>query len=248
MAENVQSLERAFGLLEALADAGRPLGVTELAGASGLPVGTIHRLLQTLVNLGYVRQAPARTYELGPGLVRLGVRATSGVVALARPLLTDLAERIGESVNLATLEGTRVVYLAHVPSSRSMRMFTEVGSRVPAHTTGVGKAMLARMPDAAVAAWVEECDFAPVTPRTVTDAGEFTRALAEVRRHRYAVDDEEQELGVRCVAVAVPGEGEPLAVSTSGPTARMSDDVVARVVPWLTEVAQQIADEMRRTR
>lgn len=243
----VQSVERAFSLLEALGRSARPLGVSELATECGLSLGTIHRLLRTLVDLGYVRQEPSRTYTLGPGLLRLGERAASGLTAWSRPLLEGLARELGESTNLAMLDGDRVRYLAHVPSSRSMRMFTEVGSRVPAHSTGVGKAMLATLAPEVARALLARTDLVPLTERTITDPDRLAEALRAVSRQGYALDDEEQELGVRCVAVAVPGSRPPLAVSTSGPPSRMTEDLLARAVPLLQGVAAAVADEMRRS-
>lgn len=240
---SVQSVERTFTLLESLARAPRPLGVSELAAESGLSLGTIHRLLQTLVGLGYVRQDATRTYALGVGLVRLGDRATAGLATWARPLMEDLARELGESVNLATVEGDRVVYVAHVPSVRSMRMFTEVGSRVAVHSTGVGKAMLAQMPPEQVEAILARTGLPAISERTITDEAAFTAELARVAEQGYALDDEEQEAGVRCVAVAVPGTVPLLAVSTSGPSSRMTDDVVARAVPRLQTAAQAMAEE-----
>jgi IclR family acetate operon transcriptional repressor len=138
----VQSVERAFALLEAKSRRDRGSGVTELAEDSGLSPSTIPRLLQTLVARSYVRQEPGRASALGSGLIRLGEQAASGVATWSLPLLTELVAQLGESVNLAGLSGEEVVYMAHVPSAQSMRMVTEVGSRVAAHSTGVGKAML----------------------------------------------------------------------------------------------------------
>jgi IclR family transcriptional regulator, acetate operon repressor len=242
-AGGVQSVERSFALLEALAGAGRPLGVSDLAAASGLSLGTIHRLLQTLVGLGYVRQEPSRTYALGAGLIRLADGAASGLGAWARPLLAEVAAELGESVNLAALEGDHVVYVAHVPSTRSMRMFTEVGSRVPLHSTGVGKAMLATLERDDAAALVARAGMPAATEHTLTRWPALAAELDAVALRGHAMDEEEQEHGVRCVAVACPGAGPRLAVSVSGPTARMDDALVARAVELLQGVASAIAEE-----
>lgn len=240
----VQSVERTFALLEALADGARPLGVSELAIESGLSLATIHRLLRTLVDLGYVRQEPSRTYALGPGFIRLGEQATAGLAAWSRPLLEGLVAELGESVNLAALERDRVVYVAHVPSTQSMRLFTEVGSRVPVHSTGVGKAMLAQLDRDQVRAMVARTGLPPVTEHTITGPLDLEVELEGIVEHGYATDEQEQELGVRCVAVAVPGDVR-LAVSMSGPAARVTDALVARAVPLLQDVARRIADETR---
>lgn len=245
----VRSVERTFALLETLASAGHPLGVSDLAAESGLPLGTIHRLLRTLVQLGYVRQEPSRTYALGAGFIRLGERATAGLVSWSRPLLEELVAELGESVNLAMLDGDQVVYLAHVPSSRSMRMFTEVGSRVAVHSTGVGKAMLAQLSTEEARAVIDRIELAAATERTITDPDRFAEELRTVAQQGYALDDEEQEVGVRCVAVAVPAAAGPLlAVSTSGPSSRMTQDVITAAVPLLARTAEAIAEEISQRR
>lgn len=242
-AGGVQSVERAFELLQVLAARGRPMGVTDLAGVSGLSPGTIHRLLRTLVDLGYVRQDGNRTYALGHALIRLGERATSGLAAWSRPLLEEVMADLGESVNLAALENDQVVYLAHVPSFQSMRTFTEVGSRVPAHSTGVGKAMLAQLGERAARSLLDRTGMPPATGCTITDPDAMAAELSAVARRGYAVDEEEQEVGVRCVAVPVLGAVPPLAVSVSGPRARVTDDLVARAVAPLQAAAAAIAAE-----
>lgn len=123
----VQSLERAFDLLERMADAGGEVGLSELSASSGLPLPTIHRLMRTLVACGYVRQQPNRRYALGPRLIRLGESASRLLGTWARPYLARLVEETGETANMALLDGDEIVYVAQVPSKHSMRMFTEVG-------------------------------------------------------------------------------------------------------------------------
>ena len=144
----IQSVERAFALLEAMAEAGGEAGITELAATTDLPLPTIHRSIQTLVSLGYLRQAPNRRYALGARLLYLGDAAGRGVSSWVRPRLIELAEMCGESVNLAVLDGDQVAYISQAPSKHSMRMFTEVGRRVLPHASAVGKAMLANLSDA----------------------------------------------------------------------------------------------------
>ena len=129
-AGGVQSLDRAFGLLELMADAGGEMPLSQLSAHSGLPLPTIHRIVRTLVASGYVRQLPSRTYALGPRLIRLGESASRMLGTWARPVLVDLVEVVGETANMAMIDGDRAVYVAQVPSRHSMRMFTEVGRRV----------------------------------------------------------------------------------------------------------------------
>jgi len=143
----VRSVERAFHLLRVLGARGGEAGLSELPEASGLALPTIHRLIRTLVSLGYVRQLPSRRYALGPGLVWLGDPAGRLLATWARPALESLEHSVQETANLAILDGDRVAYVAQVPSRHQMRMFTEVGRRVLPHAAGVGKAILAQLPD-----------------------------------------------------------------------------------------------------
>ncbi len=237
----VQSVRRTFELLELIADAGGAQAISQLSDASGLPVPTIHRLLRTLMVSGYVRQDASRRYALGPQLIHLGDLAGQALGRWSRPLLARLVEATGETANLAVLEGAEVVYLTQVPSRYSMRMFTEPGRRVLAHCTAVGKALLAALPSADIARLVATTGMPRHTPHTITDVDTLLTVLADIRREGFAVDDGEQELGVRCVAVAVPHPAARTALSISGPQGRIDDSAVAAAVPLLQEIAAQIA-------
>jgi IclR family acetate operon transcriptional repressor len=241
----VQSLDRAFAILEAMADAGGVIGLSQLAADSGLPLATIHRLVRTLVDLGYVRQEPSRQYSLGPRLMRLADTSTKLVGTLAHPYMQRVVESLGESVNLAVLDGEEIVYVAQVqPSQNFMRMFTEVGRRAKPHTTAVGKAMLSSWPDRDVLDLLKRTGMPKRTEHTITRPDDFLADLERVRERGYALDDGEQEVGVRCVAVAVPDAPRTMALSMSGPLPRMSDAVVAKAAPMLHKAAEQISAEL----
>ncbi|ARZ67085.1 IclR family transcriptional regulator [Streptomyces sp. HU2014] len=237
----VQSLERAFDLLERMADAGGEVGLSELSATSGLPLPTIHRLMRTLVACGYVRQHPNRRYALGPRLIRLGESASRLLGTWARPHLARLVEETGETANMALLDGDEVVYVAQVPSRHSVRMFTEVGLRVLPHTTGVGKALLAQSPDDEVRALLARTGMPAATEKTITTPEGFLDALTRVRESGYAVDDNEQEIGVRCLAVPVPNAPTAAAISISGPAGRVTDAATERIVPLLQQVAAELS-------
>ena len=241
----MQSIERAFALLETLARHDRPLGVTELADEGGLSISTIHRLLRTLVHLGYVRQNPSRNYALGSGFITLGERAKADLASWSRPLLERLVRDLDESVNLAVLQEDEVVYIAHVASSQSMRTFTEVGSRVAVHSTGVGKVMLAQMRPEHVRALLVRTGMPASTPGTLTGPDILIRELRDIAAQGFAMDEEEQAVGVRCVAVPVIGTSPPLAVSISGPSWLVVEELVRRAIPLLQDVAVSIANETR---
>jgi IclR family acetate operon transcriptional repressor len=240
----VQSIERAFGLLETMADQGGMMGLSQLATASGLPLPTIHRLVRTLVDLGYLRQEPSRQYVLGPKLIKLGESSAHMLSVRARPHLARLVDELGESANMAMFDGDQIVYVAQVPSRHSMRMFTEVGRRVLPHCTAVGKVLLAGMTPERTRDLLQRTGMPRYTEHTITDPDEFARQLAAAARNGYAMDDGEQELGVRCVAVAVPDAPAALAISVSGPVGRMSEQLVERAVPLLAEVSRSLSVDL----
>ncbi|MEU1728072.1 IclR family transcriptional regulator [Nonomuraea sp. NPDC005692] len=240
---SVQSVERALDVLEALAEHGGEAGLSEIAARTGLPYGTIHRLLQTLLARGYVRQESDRRYALGGGLVRLGGIAESMVGVWAQPYLTRMVELSGETANLAVLEGDFVVYVAQVPSPRRLRMFAEVGRRVLPHSTAVGKALLAGRAAAEAMAVFERTGMPRRTPNTITDAAGMLAELDRVKECGYAMDLGEEELGVHCLAVPVrDGERVVAAMSVSGPAERI--DALDR--DELAEGMRRIASDFGR--
>ena len=243
-AGGVQSIERAFDLLEMLADAGGALGLSELSTVSGLPLPTVHRLMRTLVKRGYVRQEASRRYTLGSRLIRLGEISSQTLGTWLRPFLAQLVRLTGETANLAMLDGDEVVYIAQVPSPHSMRMFTEPGRRVQPHCTAVGKALLAELPPGEARALLERDGMPAYTPATITDPDLLIAHLEVIRKQGYAVDEGEQEIGVRCFAVAVPDAPGSLAISTSGPQTRMTDAAAARIVPALQRTAREISENI----
>jgi IclR family acetate operon transcriptional repressor len=237
----VQSLVRGLSLLQHLYDSGGSKTVSELAKVAGLAPATAHRLLRTLLACGFVRQLPSREYALGPALIRLGEGAGRMLGAWVRPALAKLVEATHETANFALLDGDQVVYVAQVPSTHSMRMFTEVGRRVLPHCTGVGKAILSQLPDAQVLAILARNGMPAQTPRTKTDPSELLDELREVQRCGYAVDNGEQEIGVRCVAVPVPWEPTRAAISVSGPAVRLQAADTERIARTMKHIAAEIA-------
>ncbi|GAB2762937.1 IclR family transcriptional regulator [Sinomonas soli] len=243
----VQSVERVFELLELITDAGGDVTLSELSSSTELPLPTIHRLLRTLVSLGYVRQLPNRRYALGPRLIRLGEGANKQLGALAAPQLAMLVERLGETANMAVLDSDTVIYVAQVPSPHAMRMFTEVGRRAHTHDTGVGKAILAQLDDEQVRSIVARQGMPTPTAYSLGDIESLLSDLDKIRARGYAIDEQEQEIGVRCFSMAVPHAPTPTAISVSGPVSRVDESFGERAVPLLREAAANISAELNRT-
>ncbi|MFP5315623.1 MAG: IclR family transcriptional regulator [Actinomycetes bacterium] len=240
----VQSVERVFELLELITDAGGEVTLSELSASTDLPLPTIHRLLRTLVMKGYARQLPNRRYALGPRLIRLGEGANKQLGALARPQLKMLVDRLGETSNMAVLDSDMVVYIAQVPSSHSMRMFTEVGRRAHTHDTGVGKAILAQLDNETVRNIVTRAGMPTPTEKSIGSVEELLEELENIRERGYSIDEQEQELGVRCFAMAVPDAPTPTAISVSGPISRVDESFADKAVPLLRSAAQAISDDL----
>lgn len=239
----VQSLDRALDILEELAGADRALGVGELAEQTGLPQGTVHRLLQSLQVRGYVRRSPSRKYALGTGSLRLGDAAQRALARSARPVLAELVALTGETANLAVLEGDDVVYVAQVSSPHTLRMFAEVGRHVPPHSTAVGKVLLAAMPAERALAVIRRTGLSPRTSATITEEDAFLGELELVRDRGWAADEQEQENGVRCVAVPVGHPGRTVAaLSVSGPADRFQGAASDGLVETMTRAGRELGD------
>jgi IclR family acetate operon transcriptional repressor len=232
-ANGVQSLHRALDLIEAIFGSG-PMTLRDAASRADLAEPTTHRLLNTMVDRGFVRRLPDRRYGLGARLIPMGSSASRQIAGDATIVLGRVEAELGETVNLAVLSGVQAEYVAQVPSSHAMRMFTEVGARVPLHCTGVGKALLAQLEPSAALKLVERLNLERRTEHTLVDRKDLMRNLDLIRARGYALDEQEQELGVRCAAVAFPHPGFGSgAISVSGPVTRMTDSLVAKAVDVL---------------
>ncbi|MFD6243797.1 IclR family transcriptional regulator [Streptomyces roseolus] len=221
----VKSAVRTVELLEFFA--GRP-GMHTLAAvqeAMGYPKSSLYMLLRTLVDLGWVEtDATGTRYGIGVRALLVGTSYIDGdeVVAASRVTLDRLSDDTTETVHLARLDGTSVVYLATRQSQHHLRPFTRVGRRLPAHSTALGKALLAGHDDAEVRELLPK-ELPSVTEHTITDRERLIEELARVRELGYAVDREENTLGLRCFAVAIPYRSPARdALSCSVPAARLT--------------------------
>lgn len=244
----VQSIERALDILEFLGRSGSELGVSEIGAATGLAVGTVHRLLGTLVSRGYVRRDErTRKYGLGLKPLIMAIAARERLGPLALPFLEELMQVSQETANLAILESNSTLYIEKSsPSSRVLRVFTEPGNRVPLHTTGVGKVLLAYQSSRLVDFIIEHKGLSRQTVSTITDPAQLRAELRRVRQEGYAVDYEEQEEGVRCLAAPVLGpDGEIFAgMSISGPASRLGRKRIEDLVPHIKRISGDLSEAL----
>lgn len=239
----VQSVERAFSILEEMARSGGEIGLTELGTKLDLAVPTVHRSMKTLVTLGYAKRNGSRKYTLGASLLLLGEAASRGIASWAKPALLSLASECGETVNLATLEGDRIVYIGQSPSKHNMRMFTEAGQRVLPHACGVGKAILSTLDDEDSKELISHTGMPKFTSTTHVTWNALKNDLAAIRISGYAIDEGEQEVGVRCIAAPLIGVRPLTAISISGPATRVTDAFIKKFAPTLLATAADLANE-----
>jgi DNA-binding IclR family transcriptional regulator len=223
---SIQVIERMTRLLEALARHANPVALKSLAQASSLHPSTAHRILGALVNDRLVERADPGSYRLGVRLLELGnlVKARISVREHALPYMRELHTATGEAVNLSVRRDDEIIYVERTSSDRShMRVVNIVGARAPLHITAVGKLFLLEDGPEGLRSYSQRTHLPQFTRNTITSAGALERELERIRRSGYAVDNEEAELGVRCIGAGVRDDSGALVagLSVSAPADRM---------------------------
>ncbi|NMB11578.1 MAG: IclR family transcriptional regulator [Firmicutes bacterium] len=242
----VVSVQRALSILNCLGESEEMLGVTEMSRILGLHKSTVSRLAATLAQNGYVSQDPETAkYRLGMRLVGLGTRVLEQIDlrGIARPYLEQLMGLTEETVHLGILDVNQVVYVDKIESTQVLTMKSRVGSKVPVHCTALGKVLLASLSREELKEIIFSCSFDRYTPNTMTNVGEFEKQIGWVREQGYAIDDEEHELGIRCVAAPIMDHsgGVIAAISVSGPTIRVTRERLELFIPNVLAVSRKIS-------
>ncbi len=231
----VRSSEKTLRILEAIHELGG-VGVTELAKYLDMSKATVHHHLSTLEQNEYVVN-DGSTYRTGLKLLEMGERARrqSGLFEIAKPDVNELAEQTGELANLMIEEHGRGVYVHIASGEQAIRLDTRVGTRQYLHTSALGKAILAHMPEERFEAVIDRHGLPAQTPNTVTEKEVLEEELDEIRKRGVAFDGEERAEGIRCVAAPITDNQNQLvgAVSVSAPSARMKHDRFRNKVPEL---------------
>lgn len=242
------TVAKALEVLDQVAAYGRPVRFSDLLDQSPYPKATLYRLLQTLVGQGMLSFDPDRScYALGLRLVRLAHAAwqQSSLAPIARPYLDRLSAEVGETVHLAQLDHAQVLYVDKRNARDPIPMYSQAGKVGPAYCTGVGKAMLAFLPENTLPAILAQQSWHAFTPKTVTSPAKMTDELGIIRARGFAFDDEEHEPGIICVALPIlSSRGGVLgALSVTSTTARTSLEELEKLVPTIQQIAQAIAQE-----
>ncbi|MFA5487816.1 MAG: IclR family transcriptional regulator [Candidimonas sp.] len=241
----IQVLERAMLLLDVLAGHSEPVALKELAAATGLHVSTTHRILNDLVAGRYVERVDSGLYQLGMRLLELGslVKGRLNIRDVAIEPMRELHKVTGQTINLSLQQGDEIVYIERAWSERSgMQVVRAIGGRAPLHLTSTGKLFLSVSDPRQVRAYVMRTGLAGTTRNSITQLDQLERDLALVRRHGYSRDNEELELGVRCIAAGIYDDTGKLqaGLSISAPAERMRDEWI----PVLLQTAAQISEAL----
>ena len=245
----IQVSERIFNTIEYLSQFG-PMGLLELSKGLNLNKTTVHRILNSLICMNYVKQDPETLkYSLSFKICGIAnqILAQNNIIDLARPYIKSLAEQTGETVHLVEVDGINAVYIDKVEASQSaVRLVSMVGKTIPLYCSGVGKALMADMSDEKIKAIWEQSEIHKLTDYTITDFDEFMNLIGEIRKNGYSLDNEENELGVRCIAVSLKSfHGKPkYAISVSAPKDRMTDEHIKLYQPLILETKKRILQEI----
>jgi DNA-binding IclR family transcriptional regulator len=246
----VKSADRVMSVLDLVAASGS-LSFTEIVERLGLPKSSGHALLRTMESRGYLAlDADARAYRLGTRIWELA-QAHHGIEDLRtvmKPLMDELVERTGETVQLARLEGTEAVYLELSESPHPMKLTSRAGARLSAHASAIGKSLLASLDPEEARRRLTGAELPRLTPHTITDPEELLAELERVRRQGYSTDNEEFATGLRCIGMPVrDASGRVVgAMSVSMPTPRYSRGVAASARRALAETVAEAAERLGR--
>jgi len=245
----VQSLTRGLSLLEALARAEGGLTLTDVSQRVQLAPSTAHRLLATLEKMGYVYQSG----ELGRWYVGLqaftvgtSFLANRDFVAQSHPYMRRLMEQSGETANLGILDGTEAVFIDQVQCRETMRTIVKLGSRVPLHASGVGKAIFAAMPDDEIEAILKVKGLPRITANTITSPETMWASIRVIRQRGWSFDDEEHALATRCVAAPIYNEHAEVlgAISLAGPSSRLPDERIKQLGSLVAHTAEDLTHRL----
>lgn len=245
----IQVADRLFAVMELLAEEG-PSQLTELCRKMDLHKSTAHRLLTSLIHMGYAKQDPQTgKYGLTFKIVEIADKILSkvDVLEIVRPYLRKLMEQTGETVHFVQLDANEAVYIDKEESQQnSVRMVSKVGSRIPIYCSGVGKAMAACMTEDEVKQIWESSAIQKRTRHTITDYNSFWKKLEEIKTRGYALDDEENEVGVRCIAAALMDcKGKPTyAFSISAPVQRMTDRRIKELSVYVLQAKEKLQSQL----
>jgi IclR family KDG regulon transcriptional repressor len=247
-ANYVKSVLKAFAILEQLDSAGE-MSIGELSSRLSMNKATVHRLVSTLKHAGYVNQnQDTKKYSNGMKLLTLGNRVAerAGIRRVARPYLEELARLTGETINLGIKAGDRIIYIDKIESKSTIKVGLDIGTSIPMHCTGLGKAYLSFMPEEEVEELINNTIFERFTEHSIVDKDTLRTSLLEIRERGYSIDDEEYVIGLICFGAPIfDYHGNPIAaVSVSCPKYRVESKHQKIYADYILGTASKISRQM----
>jgi len=249
--EKIKSIEKAMDLLELLSDKEKEMSITEIGKELHMGISTVHRILTTLKCRNYIVQnRQTSKYMLGAKLFILGykVQNTKNLIKVAMPFLQRLSTYTNETINFAILEGREVICLYKIESKEMLRAGIELGAKIPAHCTSLGKILLAFLPEHEfMMLYSNNNEKLPTfTPNTISSVEELKKCLKKIKKQGYAIDEEEFKIGVNCLGVAIiNNESKEIAsISISGPRLRFNLSKIKKVKSTLIALSQDISKHL----
>lgn len=241
----VQSLDRAINIIEKLVENNQGMGVTELSNSLGLHKSTVYRLLATLNYRGYVEQDAHSNYKVGLKLFEIGSAVLNNIDlrTQVKPYLKKLRDETRETVHLGILDGHEIIYIDKEETSETIRMYSKLGRRISAPCTSLGKVILAYSDPELVNEIIEAEGLPSYTEHTITDKNKFRKHLEKIRVRGFAVDNEEQEEGIRCIGGPIFNYTEDViaSFSISGPTTRITEERINDLAQLIKTYTKKIS-------
>lgn len=249
--DHVRVATRIFSILETLAYAQKPMSLSMIVQKSELSKTTVYRLLQTMLEMGYVSKNLDGNYTIGSKFIELASYHINSLELQteANPFLSVLYSQLNLSVHLGVLDGFKLVYVTKLDLFPTTRNFAKIGYETPAYCSSIGKILLAMLSGKDLEAFLDQCNFEKFTQNTITSATQLKKHLRQVRNQAWAMDNEESQLDHRCVAVPIYDyRGIAIAsVGVSGNMEQLSDDKLPAIIREVTKTADQISKRMGYT-
>ena len=249
MDNNSKTLIKGLTLLEYVASRKQHASTSEISKEIGLSRTTTYRLLSTLESEGYIQKDADGKYCLGLSVVKLQKRRSDkfGLIEAAKQPLQELSDQTGETAALAQLIGNEIMDIAKIESSHSVRIHARIGSLIPAHCTATGKAMLAFLSEKEIDLLYTSKNLSTCTENTISDIDTLKIELAEIRKQGYAIEENEYEIGMKCVAAPVFDENEEVvgAIGIAGLTFRVDDQKTPEIIKIVLEKAKLVTSNLR---
>ncbi len=243
----IASLEKGVKILELLAEHGE-LSVTEAAKLMDTNRAGSHRFISTLKDLGYVEKNNNNKYQPTLKIMKLAMKVANRfeIRRIAKPYMHRLSMMFKETVNLGYFKNQEIVHIDKIDSLEVLRMDSALGDTAPAYCTGLGKAILAFLPEHELLHYLNNVELKTLVPNTITDRDEFSSELNRIRQNRFAIDDEEMNIGLRCIGVPIFDHNSypAYAMSISGPAMRLTHRVIEDIKPLILEASDELSHMM----